>query len=124
MLEPWENATRAFAKGAQSLPHGNDNSAGYARAVRNAPAPSNIDKTNAVRMHDLAKPASYKPQVHVFCPSCGELTTIRAMGPMLLQPSMEEITYRCVACSTETRVQLTRHARLAIDVNEAWSFAN
>jgi hypothetical protein len=119
LVEPWDNATRAFTKGGQSLLHRHDNSAGYAHAVRNAPAASNSDKTNALRMHDLAKPAPYEPQVHVFCPSCGELTTIRAMGPMLLQPSMEEITYCCVACGTETRVQLTRHARLSIDVNEA-----
>ena len=76
------------------------------------------DKTSAAQ-HILTKSARPEPQVHLFCPSCGALTTIRAMGPMMFEPSMEEITYCCADCGTETKVQITRHARFSIDLNEA-----
>jgi hypothetical protein len=93
------------------------NLAGHAHAVRNALASSNSDKTSAAQM--LAKSAHPEPQVHLFCPSCGEPTTITAMGPMMFEPSIEEITYCCAGCGTETKVQITKHARFAVDLNEA-----
>jgi predicted RNA-binding Zn-ribbon protein involved in translation (DUF1610 family) len=65
-----------------------------------------------------------EPQVHLFCPSCGELTTIRARDPMTFEPSMEEITYTCAHCGTETKVQIAKHARFSVHVNEARYFAS
>jgi predicted RNA-binding Zn-ribbon protein involved in translation (DUF1610 family) len=87
-----------------------------------APAPSNIVTTGMRRMENPPKPVAPEPQVHVFCPSCGELATPRAMRPRMFNPSMDEITYSCAACGTETKVQLTKHARFSIDVNQAEYF--
>jgi hypothetical protein len=129
-VESWSNSVRALANGTEILLPQNDNSAPLGRRVRtaaasaNSEAASNSDKSGAVPMHHLAKPAPSEPQIHVFCPSCGELTTIRTMGPMTLEPSMEEVTYCCVACGTETKVQLSKHARFSIGVNEARYFGD
>jgi predicted RNA-binding Zn-ribbon protein involved in translation (DUF1610 family) len=87
-----------------------------------APAPSNIVTTGMRRMENPPKPVAPEPQVHVFCPSCGKLATPRAMRPRMFDPSMDEITYSCAACGTETKVQLTTHARFSIDVNQAEYF--
>jgi hypothetical protein len=124
LVERWDNTMRAFAKGAQPLLRPEDNPAEHPQPVPNPPASSKGDNIDVKSMHNLAKPVPVEPQVYVFCPSCGELTTIKAMGPMMLEPSMEEITYCCVACGTETRVQLSKHARLCINANEARYFAN
>ena len=59
-----------------------------------------------------------EPQVHLFYPSCGELTTIGARCPMNFEPYMEEITYTCAHCGTETKVQIAKHARFSVHVNE------
>jgi Family of unknown function (DUF6455) len=92
------------------------NLAEHAHAVRNAPGSSNTEKTSAARMHIPARP---EPQIHLFCPSCGESTAITAIGPTTFEPSMEEITYRCAGCGTETKVKIAKHARFSVDLNEA-----
>ncbi len=73
-------------------------------------------------MENPPKPVPPEPQVHLFCLSCGELATLRAMRPTTFDPSMDEITYSCAACGTQTKVQLTKHARFSIDVNQAKYF--
>jgi hypothetical protein len=85
-------------------------------AVRNASGSSNPEKPNAAQMHIHARPA---PLVHLFCPSCGEPTAITAMGAMTFEPSIEEITYRCTVCGTETKVKIAKHARFSVDLNQA-----
>ena len=122
MVESWDNMMRALAKGVELMLRGSDDTAGqpHAHAIGgDAPASSKPEKTNALVIHNLAEPAPAEPQVHVFCPTCGELTIVRAMGPMTLEPSLVEITYCCVACGTETKVQLRKHARFSIGVSGA-----
>lgn len=87
---------------------------GDARNITNpaAPTPSNIVTTDARRMENPPKPVYPEPHVHVFCPNCGELTNIRAMGPTIDLQWMDEITYSCAACGTETKVQLPKHLRI------------
>jgi hypothetical protein len=46
------------------------------------------------------------PRVRLFCPNCGERASIRAAMPTMFAPEVEEITYACGSCRTETKVQV------------------
>jgi predicted RNA-binding Zn-ribbon protein involved in translation (DUF1610 family) len=59
-------------------------------------------------MHSSPDPSKPTPRVHLFCPSCGEPTTIRAMVPLLFEPMVREIRHQCSSCGTETKVRLER----------------
>jgi hypothetical protein len=115
LVEPWDNAMRALATRAELMLRRRGDPAGHPRphVIADTPAFSQTEKTNALVMHNMAKPVPAEPQVHVFCPSCGELTAITGIGPIIFEPSMEEITYCCTHCGTETNVQIARHARFS-----------
>ena len=97
---------RALAEGAELMLSGSNDTAGqpHAHAIGgDAPASSKAEKTNALVVHNLAEPAPAEPQVHVFCPTCGELTIVGTMGPTTLEPSLVEITYCCMTCGTKPK---------------------
>ncbi len=46
------------------------------------------------------------PRVYLYCPECGEPTTIRSLMPLMFTPSVEQITHSCESCGADTRVEL------------------
>jgi predicted RNA-binding Zn-ribbon protein involved in translation (DUF1610 family) len=84
----------------------------------------NLPDSPDASAESTAPDARPEPQVHLFCPSCGELTTIGARCPLALDPSKEEISYTCAHCGTETKVQIAKHARFSVHVNEVRYFGD